>query len=53
LQASTLGNDRAGRVNGEIRWLLDVESLTTCAFGNEDKRMVERIAAISSRGWLC
>jgi len=32
------------RVNGEIRWLLDIESLTTRAFGNEDKRMVERIA---------
>jgi len=32
------------RLNGEIRWLLDIESLTTRAFGNEDKRMVERIA---------
>jgi PAS domain-containing protein len=31
------------RVNGEIRWLLDIESLTTHAFGNDDKRMVERI----------
>jgi PAS domain-containing protein len=31
------------RVNREIRWLLDIESLTTHAFGNDDKRMVERI----------
>jgi PAS domain-containing protein len=31
------------RVNGEIRWLLDIESLTTHAFGNEDKRMVAGI----------
>jgi PAS domain-containing protein len=31
------------RVNGEIRWLLNIESLTTHAFGNEDKRMVAGI----------
>jgi hypothetical protein len=31
------------RVDNEIRWLLDIESLTTRAFGNEDKNSVERV----------
>jgi PAS domain-containing protein len=31
------------RTNGEIRLLLDIESLTTHAFSDDDKRLVERI----------
>jgi PAS domain-containing protein len=33
------------RLDGEIRWLLNIVSRTTRAFGNEDKRMVSEIVS--------